>query len=132
MVSTKTQINPNPFSYITLSWLTPLLVIGKKNALVEDDLPELADKDKSEAINVKFHPYWKQLKDHFNGTSKPKPSLAQTLFSVLSVKIIAINLLAGCGLATALFIPYVLQQLIIYVDPTQKTSFLNNSGIAIA
>ncbi|KAI8893909.1 ABC transporter type 1, transmembrane domain-containing protein, partial [Globomyces pollinis-pini] len=132
MVSIKAQIDPNAFSYITLSWLTPLLVMGNEKPLVEDDLPELADKDKAEAINVKFDSYWKQLKEHFNDSTKPKPSLARSLFSILSLQIIAINLLAGFLLGTTLSIPYVLQQLIIFVDPTQNTDFLNNSGIVIA
>ncbi|KAJ2988977.1 hypothetical protein HDV02_005252, partial [Globomyces sp. JEL0801] len=65
---------------------TPVLLVGKKNALVEDDLPELADKDKAEAINVKFDSYWKQLKEHFNDSTKPKPSLARSLFSILSLQ----------------------------------------------
>ncbi|KAI8900060.1 ABC transporter type 1, transmembrane domain-containing protein, partial [Globomyces pollinis-pini] len=131
MVSKKTQITPNPLSYITLSWLTPVLLVGKKNALVEEDLPELADKDKAEAINVKFDPYWKQLKEHFDDSSKPKPSLARSLFSILSLQIIAINLLAASALGVGLYSPYVLQQLIIFVDPTQNTEFLYNSGILI-
>jgi hypothetical protein len=58
----KKQINPNPLSYLFISWLNPLIQLGNSKPLEEGDLYTLADKDKAESIANLFGPFSDSLR----------------------------------------------------------------------
>lgn len=53
----------NIFGRLTFSWLTPLMKLGHKTPLVQDDLWNLPHGDEAEVISYKFQKNWqKELK----------------------------------------------------------------------
>ncbi|KAJ3319291.1 hypothetical protein HDV06_006399 [Boothiomyces sp. JEL0866] len=127
------QIRFNPFNYITLGWLTPLLLKGRKTPLADGDLYDLAERDKSAAILVKFQVFWDQLKRHGESPSTVKaPNFFWTLITILMWPIIGVCLSATASVFLGLYTPKALQQLLNYVDPTYTGSYWVDNGIALA
>lgn len=60
----------NVFTIITFSWMAPLMKLGYKSYLTEEDLPNLPKGVHTEYVSDKFNKYWKQQL-----RSKKNPSL---------------------------------------------------------
>ncbi|KAJ3270847.1 hypothetical protein HDV01_007396 [Terramyces sp. JEL0728] len=133
MTVAKVQIKTNFFNYVTLGWLTPLLLKGRKTPLSDIDLYELAEKDKSEAILQKFRIYWDQLKRHKESPDTAKaPNFFLTLLSILMWPVIGVSLCATATVFLGLYTPKALQQLLNYVDPNFTGSYWVDDGIGLA
>ncbi|KAJ3321210.1 Canalicular multispecific organic anion transporter 2 [Boothiomyces sp. JEL0866] len=129
----KSKISTNPFNYVTLSWLTPLLLKGKKSSLQDTDLYELSDKDKSDAISKKFQVYWNQLKKHKESPlTAPPPSFFWIHISILKWPLIGSAACATLSVFLGLFTPLALQQLINYIDPSYSGTYWIDNGVALA
>ncbi|KAJ3254065.1 Multidrug resistance-associated protein 1 [Boothiomyces macroporosus] len=127
------QIKTNPLNYITLGWLTPLLLKGRKTPLADGDLYELADYDKSDAILVKFQVFWDNLTKHRESPATVKPpNFFWTLLSILMWPLLGVAVSATASVFLGLYTPKALQQLLNYVDPTFTGSYWVDNGIALA
>ncbi|KAJ3267836.1 hypothetical protein HDV01_003946 [Terramyces sp. JEL0728] len=76
-------LDPNLFSYISASWLNPLLNLSKNEKLDLKDLPRLHERDTSVTISKKFDKFWDQLKKSQQDASLKKPSMHFVLFSAI-------------------------------------------------
>ncbi|KAJ2999336.1 hypothetical protein HDV02_003117 [Globomyces sp. JEL0801] len=83
-MNSKVQVNPGPLDYLTVGWLTPLIKQGYKKPITQEDLYELADKDKAEALSNKFDGFWKQYRKHIaSPTEVKRPKLIWTFMRMI-------------------------------------------------
>ncbi|KAI8927875.1 P-loop containing nucleoside triphosphate hydrolase protein [Entophlyctis helioformis] len=74
------QINRNAYSFVTFSWLNPVLRRGFNKPLQQEDLPDLSDNDKSVAAQHIMDGFWSSFYAHAADPSRTKqPSLAGSL-----------------------------------------------------
>jgi hypothetical protein len=58
----KKEIVYNPFSYITVSWLSSLLFTGAKRTLAEKDLYQLPRQHQSKGLESTLEPFWREFR----------------------------------------------------------------------
>ncbi|KAJ3009037.1 hypothetical protein HKX48_008206 [Thoreauomyces humboldtii] len=73
------EIDRNVFSYLTYSWITPMLKTGWNHPLQEDDLPNVPSTKRAAKLSVVLDPFWKQLTAHAKDPSVPAPSFFRLL-----------------------------------------------------
>ncbi|KAJ3316940.1 hypothetical protein HDV06_002536, partial [Boothiomyces sp. JEL0866] len=127
----KQQINPGLLSFITISWLTPLLRQAKKKPLTKDDLYELNDNDKSEHLSKQFEPFLMQYKLHREGKA-PVPSLFRAIAKIMSKELFFSVICLSITIVLGLYIPKALEQLVNSIDPFNQDQLWVDSGVALA
>ncbi|KAJ3268798.1 hypothetical protein HDV01_002284 [Terramyces sp. JEL0728] len=130
-MSKKQQINPGPLSFITISWLTPLLRQGKQKPLTKDDLYELNEHDKSEPLSQQFEPFMKQYKLKREGKG-PEPSLFRAVAKIMSKELLFSVICLSITIALGLYIPKALEQVVNSIDPFNVDPLWINSGVGLA
>ncbi|KAK9477858.1 P-loop containing nucleoside triphosphate hydrolase protein [Lipomyces japonicus] len=117
----------NVFSRLTFSWMSPLMKLGYKTYLTDDDLPGLAKGDKTGDCRSRFEKYWNRQKD------TDKPSMVRALFRGFGATyLIAIIFKTGNDIL-AFSQPRLLQRLIIFINSyTGDNPEPFTGGVAIA
>lgn len=98
------------FSYLTFSWMTPMMRYGYKEFLTQDDLWNLRKRDTTKSAFAAFDESWQ------NQLEKKKPSLWITMFSAFGgpyFRGAAIKTISDC---LAFVQPQLLRLLISFVD----------------
>lgn len=119
-----TTINPNPISYILLSWMTSLMLLGNKRPLTQDDLYHLPAKDESRAIDSWTNGFWREYEtwSQNENSSKKPPRLWGSLMKACRTKVILSAFLWFQYICFAVFTPILIQQLIICAGAPPKPS----------
>ncbi|KAL5039787.1 hypothetical protein BDEG_28386 [Batrachochytrium dendrobatidis JEL423] len=123
------QIKRNIFSFITLSWVTPILRLGRITPLQEKDLPELSNNDKTAATARHLAPFWKKLRSHYaDPKNVPLPSFGKSMVAAFFLPFLLILFLTAVlvflNIARPLMIPQILRVLQLQNDPSASTDGL--------
>ncbi|EEH36890.1 metal resistance protein YCF1 [Paracoccidioides lutzii Pb01] len=104
------------FSVLTFSWMTPLMKVGYKNFLTQDDLWNLRRRDTTHVTGDELEKTWaRELK-------KKKPSLWRALFRAFSAPYFR-GAVIKCGSDILAFVqPQLLRLLITFIDSYQTES----------
>ncbi|KAL2917402.1 hypothetical protein HK105_203066 [Polyrhizophydium stewartii] len=128
------QIRRGPLSFVTLSWLDPLLKRGFRKPLEEGDLPDISDNDKAKTAAEVLKAFEARLAAHLaSPATVPAPSLAGVLFRAVALFFIGGVLLQACLVAATivrpLMIPQVLRALAHKTQPQVDVSGLWTTSI---
>ncbi|KAL2912418.1 hypothetical protein HK105_208121 [Polyrhizophydium stewartii] len=128
------QIRRGPISFVTLSWLNPLLQRGARKPLEEKDLPDISDNDKALAASKALASFDARLAEHLASPASARaPSLAGALLSAFWPFFIAGLLLqatvVGSTIIRPLLIPQVLRALAFKSNPAVDVSGLWTTSI---
>ncbi|KAL2914282.1 hypothetical protein HK105_206228 [Polyrhizophydium stewartii] len=128
------QIRRGPISFVTLSWLNPLLQRGARKPLDEKDLPDISDNDKAFAASKALASFDARLAAHLaSPTTARAPSLAGALFAAFGPFFIGGLLLqaavVGSTIIRPLLIPQVLRALAYKSFPQVDVSGLWTTSI---
>ncbi|KAJ3147887.1 Multidrug resistance-associated protein 1 [Geranomyces michiganensis] len=111
----------NVFSFVAVSWLSPLMRQGFKKPLTFEDLPLMAKNDEAAVVTHVLDGYRAATVAHLaNPATNPKASLARTLaraFWVYFVGGVICELLAA---ACILLSPLLIEQVLVYVLPAGR------------
>ncbi|KAL2917448.1 hypothetical protein HK105_203114 [Polyrhizophydium stewartii] len=121
------QIRRGPVSFVTLSWLNPLLRRGFRKPLDEQDLPDISDNDKAKAAARALAGFEARLAAHLvSRDAVPAPSLAAALFLAFWPFFIGGLILQACIVAITiirpLLIPVVLRAIALRQLPSSDTT----------
>ncbi|KAJ3268407.1 hypothetical protein HDV01_003049 [Terramyces sp. JEL0728] len=126
MQEPKTKIkNPNFFTYTSQSWLTPLLIKGKKAPLTADDLYEKEDKNSSNEIAERFTPYLERV-------IKRQSSLKYEIFKFMWIPLFGLVTSAACVTAANLSSPLLVQKFIDRIQSGYDNSQFFSNGYILA
>ncbi|KAJ3254674.1 Multidrug resistance-associated protein 1 [Boothiomyces macroporosus] len=127
------KIAPNAWSYFTVSWLTPLLVHGKKEPLQAKDLYTLGDKDQCEYLGKKMDSYRSELALFLQDPeTHKKPSLFFHVCKIILSEFLTNTMFSLCSVILTLLFPQALQQMILYITPLYTGTYWIDNGIALA
>jgi hypothetical protein len=126
------RIEINPYSYITTSWINPILKAGYKRPLQEDDLMTLEKQNQAKTISDSFAPFWSQH-EAANGSNGEKPKffwhLVKVVFSALIGNGIALFVEALCSI---FLVPTFIGQAVLYFDGNTSRLYFNNIAVIAA
>ncbi|KAI8896818.1 P-loop containing nucleoside triphosphate hydrolase protein [Globomyces pollinis-pini] len=131
-VTPKKTISPGPLGYLTLNWITPILKKGKLHPLENDDLYELQQKDKAEAISVHFDPFWNEFKAYQANPNLPAPSFVKHMLIMILWPILGVNIFSALEILISIIQPKVLQQFLLFIEPGSQATILGNNGYYIS
>ncbi|KAI9009746.1 P-loop containing nucleoside triphosphate hydrolase protein [Gaertneriomyces semiglobifer] len=116
-------INPGFFSYITVSWLTPVMRLGARRPLVADDLYRLNPKNRAQSISGKLHKFWEAVE------RGEQPRLHWFLLRALAVQFTLAGIYYVISAACSLLLPVFIEQILRYAKGLD--AFINNGyGLA--
>ncbi|KAJ3195768.1 Canalicular multispecific organic anion transporter 2 [Irineochytrium annulatum] len=122
-LSCEDVISWNFFNFSTIGWIFPLLQMGFKKPLLEEDLPRLGKDYKAEDNTT-----WL---DSVSGVTKgPKKTLAQALTPHLLLPLVAISFLTLINVAATIFVSLMIGELIDYLSGAEHVFIKNGVGIA--
>ncbi|KAI8817512.1 P-loop containing nucleoside triphosphate hydrolase protein [Fimicolochytrium jonesii] len=111
------------FSYITFSWITPLLKKGSRAPLQEEDLPDLSEKDSAhQTAKPVLEDFWAQYKTYKSTEGSHAPSFTSALVRHFLFRYIVSLVLAGIAVASAIIQPLLISDVVNLLDPTADHS----------
>ncbi|KAJ3171815.1 Multidrug resistance-associated protein 1 [Geranomyces variabilis] len=118
-------IRRNLFSYVSLSWLNPLLRVGSKHALAEDDLPSFPHESSAQSLSAVLAPFWQALDVYtVRGAKGQPPNFAWALARHFMPRFILAALMQCFVVACAIIQPLLINQVIKVIDPSADHSGL--------
>lgn len=106
-------VDPNPLSYVFVSWMTGLMWRGSKKPLTKDDLYNLNPKDSSAHIDGWVSQFWDEYDAFCKRPGKDLPRLWGSMMKYARKFFIASALLWFMSILLGLFGPILIQQLIV-------------------
>jgi hypothetical protein len=110
-----TEENANWLSYLTSSWLTPLLSLGSEQPLEFENLPEVIDDVRAHTVSEIFHLEWRQEVQ----TNPLEPSIFQVLRRVYGHSFMLASAMQLTANGLSVFTPVLLSWLIAFVSKSQ-------------
>ncbi|SNX84278.1 probable YCF1 - Vacuolar ABC transporter responsible for vacuolar sequestration of glutathione-S-conjugates [Melanopsichium pennsylvanicum] len=110
-------VTANIFSRITFHWMQPLMTLGAKKFVTEDDMWALPANEDAENLGRRFDRYWKQTKDKSTG----KPAFWTTLLYSYGGPFLFAALLKSAQDALAFVQPQILRKLLQFVQSYDNT-----------
>ncbi|KAI9355096.1 P-loop containing nucleoside triphosphate hydrolase protein, partial [Zopfochytrium polystomum] len=123
-----------PFSYLTLSWLTPMMRKGIDGSVEFEDLPELRQSMLASQIAQQMEDYNRRISDALERgvTARHLPSPLGHIFGLVAGSWILAVFLALVATCIDLFLPILLRGIILYmVDHSSADSFFIASPLAL-
>ncbi|KAJ3120129.1 Multidrug resistance-associated protein 1 [Physocladia obscura] len=108
-------ISWNAISFATVSWINPVLRLGNKKPLSEEDLPQIGKGEQASNISTWLDEYVKQTEDYSIG-KRPKVSLAKLLFPRVLPILITDAIAQIIGIASSTGQSLLIQQILIYLE----------------
>ncbi|GAC94098.1 multidrug resistance-associated ABC transporter [Pseudozyma hubeiensis SY62] len=105
-------VTANIFSRITFHWMQPLMTLGAKKFVTEDDMWALPANEDAENLGRRFDKFWKQTKDKETG----KPAFWTTLLYAYGGPFMFAALLKSAQDALAFVQPQILRKLLQFVQ----------------
>ncbi|KAL2911711.1 hypothetical protein HK105_208812 [Polyrhizophydium stewartii] len=116
-------VRRGPWSFVSLSWMNPVLRTGFRRPLQQEDLPDFNESISAAALDSTFDGFWAKLRAHqANPAAARPPSLAATLFSKFYGLFLAMMLLSAIQVGLAIQMPLMIPQVIAIVTPGADTS----------
>ncbi|KAF8013832.1 hypothetical protein BT93_I1633 [Corymbia citriodora subsp. variegata] len=115
------------FEVVTFSWLNPLLSVGIKKPLEQNDVPDLDIKDFAAFVSCSFSDCLKQVKD--KDTAK-NPSIYKAIFFFIRKKVLINALFAVVSAGASYVGPYLVDDFVNFL--TDKKSRSLESGYVLA
>ncbi|TYJ52875.1 hypothetical protein B9479_006510 [Cryptococcus floricola] len=123
----------NIFEILTFSWLTPLLSLGTKKFLGEEDMWALPQEDSAESLSNLVASSWQKEIDAVKAGKKEKPSLKRALFSAYGLPYAIAGLLKAIYDILNFLQPQLLRLLLAFVSSyTTKHPMPPVAGYAIS
>ncbi|KAI8903608.1 P-loop containing nucleoside triphosphate hydrolase protein [Gorgonomyces haynaldii] len=128
------QVKSNVFNYVTVGWLTPVMLQGAKHTLRDDELLNLKDTDTAKHLAMITKPFWTDYYNHLEGNPR-KPGLHKIFFKnytgTFLLAFLNRALSVGCQLSFPIFMQQILYYLLFYVKPipdVAKPTLLIDNG----
>ncbi|KAJ3163358.1 Multidrug resistance-associated protein 1 [Geranomyces variabilis] len=125
-------VNRNLWSYVTFSWIQPLLRTGKLRPLKEEDLPDFNAANSARSASGVMLPFWCKLADYHRATAsglpQQPPNFAWTLARHFMPRILLALVLDLLVVATSTLMPLLISEVIAVLDPTADHSRLRFSS----
>ncbi|WRT65913.1 uncharacterized protein IL334_002864 [Kwoniella shivajii] len=106
----------NIYEQLTFSWLTPLLSLGTKKFLGEEDMWALPSNDSAESLSNRLHTSWKNQVDMVKSGKKKKASLAFAIIKAFGTPYLTAGLFKGCYDILNFLQPQLLRLLLSFVS----------------
>ncbi|KAJ3179313.1 Multidrug resistance-associated protein 1 [Geranomyces variabilis] len=122
-------VNRNLWSYVTFSWMEPLLRKGKRQPLKEEDLPAFNAANSARSASDVMLPFWRKLAEYQRATASGQqqqqpPHFAWTLAKHLMPRILLALGLELLVVATSTVMPLMISEVLAVLDPTADHSRL--------
>ncbi|KAJ3163564.1 ATP-binding cassette sub- C member 8 [Geranomyces michiganensis] len=126
----------NPFSFVSVSWLTPLMKKGFRKPLQPEDMFLIPPKNQAAEVAKILGPFWVDVANHnADPVQYPlPPSLFRLVLKTFWKRGLACGLLNVFGVGCELAIPVFIRQLLTYITPgrTGSDDLFMESGLGIA
>ncbi|KAJ8331089.1 hypothetical protein O5D80_001098 [Batrachochytrium dendrobatidis] len=128
------RLSRNVWSYPTLSWITPIIRIGSKKPLEQQDLGLISTSEQSVTVAASFARFWDDFSKHARNPKDYKcPNLSLTLFAIYYPTMLFLAILRLASIIINLGLPYiVLPQVLKFISNPDDPSLLLGSGLAIS
>ncbi|KAI8820425.1 P-loop containing nucleoside triphosphate hydrolase protein [Fimicolochytrium jonesii] len=129
------QSSKNIWTYVTVSWLTPLMRLGYKRPLQVEDLYRLPPDNSAEHLSKTLDPFWNDLAEYKKGKRAEPPNLTRliirkffwTWFLSFTCQLLAMT----CEVVS----PLIIKEIILYTSPDGtpgRDSLTISNGLALA
>ncbi|KAI8057978.1 ABC metal ion transporter [Syncephalis plumigaleata] len=108
-METSVEDQANIYSYLTFHWMSPLLALGYRKPLTMDDLWPVSRNIRARFVSMKFDENWSYY------LSKERPTLAMSLFTTFSPKILLGGLMKLIHDILAFAQPWLLSYLMSFI-----------------
>ncbi|KAJ3322956.1 hypothetical protein HDV06_002615 [Boothiomyces sp. JEL0866] len=105
-------------NFLTIEWITPLMFLGARKQLEQNDLFELPKANQADHLSGVLDSFWNGLRTNI------KPSLIKTVVRIYPFKIIAGVLLQLLSVVCLLTFPTFVEQILLYLQPEYPRSSL--------
>ncbi|KAJ3164732.1 Multidrug resistance-associated protein 1 [Geranomyces variabilis] len=126
------DVSRNLLSYLTYSWISPLLVLGRKRPLQEEDLPNVPHTKQAQQISIAFDPFWAA---HYQHVTTPSATTPPSLVHTLAARFWATALLSftarSATVAIAILMPLSISGAIEVLQPETPSGSTFFSSIYI-
>ena len=120
------------WSYITISWLTPILKKAKTGPLTLDDVYKVSEKESAEHLSKQAQTFQDQVAEYIaSGRTLPKPDLRRYLYQFHRNEMAKVILLGLMDAAFSVAIPLLMRQLLLVVEDV-KGEYSNRAGYIYA
>ncbi|KAJ3309209.1 hypothetical protein HDV04_006316 [Boothiomyces sp. JEL0838] len=121
------RVEITPLNFLTIEWITPLMFLGARKPLEQNDLYDLAEANQADHLSRLLDPFWKDVQ------AKIKPSLIKTVAKHYGTRVafgLTLQLLSvGCLLTFPTFV----EQILLFLQPGYPHQDLYiQSGIGIS
>jgi hypothetical protein len=129
----KNNIPTGILKYISMTWLTDMLLhVKKQNALDQDRIPQLPESYQVDGMERKMSRYFEEMGKHIRDRdSHPRPRLIRYLFQLWAKE----YLITFCGAlidtCLGVLFPLLVQQLILYVEGTKTQLWVENGYLIV-
>lgn len=106
----------NIYERLTFSWLTPLLSLGTKKYLGEEDMWQVPPQDSAEALSDRLAAAWEEQVQLVKQGKKKEPSLKVALFKAYGLTYVVAAFMKGIYDCLSFAQPQLLRLLLIYVS----------------
>jgi ATP-binding cassette subfamily C (CFTR/MRP) protein 1 len=116
-------LRANIYSRLTFGYLTPLMRLGVKRFIEEDDIWPLPANDSAEALNERLTSAWEQQVGYVNDGKKKRASLKMALFKAFGGPFVIAGILKAFYDVLSFLQPQLLRYLLSFVQsyaPTDK------------
>ncbi|CAF0703150.1 unnamed protein product [Brachionus calyciflorus] len=104
----------NIFSKTFVSWISPLLTLGKKRPLQEEDLYSPIPEEESKFLTIQLEKEWvEELK-------KPKPSLTKCFIRIYRLKMLFLTLILAIEEGSRILFPILISRILRYFEGTAE------------
>jgi ABC-type multidrug transport system fused ATPase/permease subunit/acyl-CoA synthetase (AMP-forming)/AMP-acid ligase II len=112
-VANHPTLHYTPYSFLFVSWMTPLLFLGSKRPLLESDLLPLRRSDEATIVERWVDPFWTQLRAWYFDRNRKNPKLFGTIFAAARNLWLISGVLWFLSVCSAILAPLMLQQIIV-------------------
>ncbi|WWC68420.1 uncharacterized protein I206_102347 [Kwoniella pini CBS 10737] len=106
----------NIYERLTFSWLTPLLSLGTRKFLGEEDMWALPSEDSAESLSSRLTTSWQNQVDAVKDGKKKKPSLTLAIIRAFGAPYFVAGLFKGCYDILNFLQPQLLRLLLSFVS----------------
>ncbi|KAJ3018211.1 ATP-binding cassette sub- C member 8 [Thoreauomyces humboldtii] len=113
LAPTNTTVSRNFLTFLTFSWMTPLLKLGNQRPLETEDLPNVPRSSQAKNLANSLDPFFHSLQSHLQTpTTVAKPSFALSIFRLYWSKSVLSLFLKLVNVASNLLMPYLISDVI--------------------
>ncbi|KAH6571206.1 hypothetical protein BASA60_007281 [Batrachochytrium salamandrivorans] len=121
------EMSFSPLGFISLEWLTPMLLLGARQPLQTEDLLNLNPKDKAEYVSHALDKFWTEYRSWASNPNKATlkpPSLFNAVFQNYYLSIFLGMVCMSISIACSLAVPTFIQQVIYFLIPQYPRALL--------